>query len=165
MTKAELISRLTELNRRLAISDNSAVLLVYGGFVMCVAYELKGQAMDIDCIYNNHTVDILAKEMAKEFKLNRDWINTDVKDIVHGNIKKQELEIFSSFSNLEIRIPSNRQMLAMKLYSVRLESIYALSDTIKLAKILGIKTKLQLSEVLREFFSAEVVIKNNITIL
>ena len=160
MTRDELLERLQELNGRLATKDIHATMYVYGGFVMCFAYELRDTTSDIDCIHDNYEVDKIARDMANEYGLQKDWLNTAVKDFVHTDMCKQSFVSTVKLSNLDIVIPSPEQMLAMKLFSARFES-NDLRDATQLAMGLHITTKTQLHEVLKKYFKDKSIREKN----
>lgn len=160
MNSGEMINRLHELNNRLALKDTCATLYVYGGFVMCFAYELRETTMDIDCIHNNYEVEKIAKDMEKELGLEKGWLNTAVKDIVQGDMYNQQFINHFKLSNLDIVIPSPEQMLAMKLYSARYGT-EDFNDAVKLALMQNITSRIQLYDILKAYFKEKSIRERN----
>lgn len=158
----EILSLLSELGDALERDNITASIMIYGGAVMCVAYGARLSTTDIDYTYDNRYVEKYAKEIARKYNLSNGWINSAVQDIVSKNKVKEEVADVWVFGGLTVRIPSPRQMLAMKLFAARLSDSHDLEDALFLARLLGIQNKFQLDSVLKEFFSLESVRRRNL---
>jgi hypothetical protein len=156
----QLVRLLGELNAKLKERDLSVTLNVYGGFVMC-AYGIRITTSDIDVTYDNAEADIeqAAKEVAGDNGISGAWLNNAVRDIVLEDMIKQEMYEFRRFSNLAINFPSDKQLLAMKLFAARMAK--DAGDAAELARRLGINTEAGLDTVLKEFFGVESVRNRN----
>ena len=162
LNRQELIASMYDLNGRLRAINNSATIFVYGGFVMCVAYELRDSTMDIDCMHNNFNVENIACEMATEYGWAKNWLNTAVKDIIEHDMIKPNMKFveFDTLSNLRIVIPTEDQMLAMKLYSAR-EGTSDFQDAVDLASNLNIRDRTSLRNLVKTYFKESSIRERN----
>ena len=74
------------LDEKLVAQNSHIEIRAIGGFaMMCnanvLSFDSRNASIDIDS-YNEYTgrIKILIKEVAKEFKVNEDWLNTDWRD-------------------------------------------------------------------------------------
>lgn len=152
---------LSELGDRMQRDGVYSVMYIYGGTVMCAAYELRGTTFDVDCIYDNSIVERYAKNIARDYNIQDSWLNSAIRDIVYEDMIKEEVYDEIQYGNLKVVIPSMRQMLAMKLFSARMGTSEDFDDAWKLSQELGIKTEGQLRNILSEFFRQDSIRDRN----
>jgi hypothetical protein len=92
--------------------------------------------------------------------LRSDFVNEDVLPVLWADFKENETFSAFSFSNLDVRIPTEKQLLAMKLFSARVEG-KDLGDAVFLAKKLGISSVFELRELLGKFVKEDSIKKQN----
>ncbi len=161
LTRTDTINLLTELGQLLYENNIQSNFFVHGGAVMCVEYELRHSTFDIDCIFTDERVRRYANVLSKKYDIQDDWINDAISSIVTEDMKRQEVSRTYDVGGLKISVPSIRQMLAMKVFSARLDRSDDLPDAYNLAKELGIRSEYQIREVLTEYFKKESIKEQN----
>jgi len=139
MDKREILKYLSELNERLKEKDIKGQIGLFGGTVMCLAFNARYATKDIDAIFEpKQVIYDIAKKIAEDYHLPPDWLNDSVKGFVTPN---REMKVFRNLSNLTVYVPSAEYMLAMKCMSARLagtkdkDDISFLIDHLKLDKV------------------------------
>ncbi|MCL2158876.1 MAG: DUF6036 family nucleotidyltransferase [Oscillospiraceae bacterium] len=151
--KEQILSLLHELGDELARNQSFATINVCGGAAIAIAYNSQKASDDIDAVL----VDFdergkffdCVKQVAVRHGLPENWLNEDVKIFVNSLREYSYLD-FGKLGALSIRIASEEQLLAMKLFAARRKD---LADAMLLCKSLNIQTKESLSEVLEKYFS------------
>lgn len=117
MKKAQILLAFNRLNQLLADDDSIAEICLVGGAVMCLVFNARNQTKDVDALFHPKSkVYSLAKIIATEQRLPKDWLNDSAKLYVNPQLVKDE---FLSLSNLKIYTPSAKYMLAMKCLASR----------------------------------------------
>lgn len=114
------LARLAELSRQKGLNLQ---LTIYGGTVMMLAYNARPATKDIDAIFRpREEVEPLVKQVAREFALDDDWLNDDVKVWVGENEKEALIPFVevAEVAGVEARRPSAKYLLAMKARAARL---------------------------------------------
>ena len=153
MDKEQILSLLHELGDELAEEESYATINVCGGAAMAIAYFNNHLTDDIDITLNSENKAIFYKivsDIAKKYNLPEWWIKDDVEEIVNS-MKEMCFKNFGKFGDLSIRIISEEQLLAMKLFAARENK--DLDDAVILAKLLNITTKEELNNILYTYFN------------
>lgn len=131
-TKKRIKALLTELGRRLRQRGLEAEIGVVGGAAMVLAYDARAATMDIDAVFKPaQSVRDVAREIAAEKNLPKDWLNDGVKGFMPGPPRKR-LAIFDS-PGIHVWAPETEYMLAMKAMSARADTM----DTEDLKLLIG----------------------------
>ncbi|MEW5952381.1 MAG: hypothetical protein AB1815_01295 [Bacillota bacterium] len=151
-TYNQLLELLKELNDVFKAKNKYVTLNIYGGFVMC-AYALRYATEDIDAVFmqSEEEVEDAIKLVSKRRKIEGNWLNSAVKDVVFQDMIKEDLTLINlGLTNMMINFPRIDQLLAMKLYSARMSK--DLNDAVMLAKKIGITNEMQLDIILKQYF-------------
>ena len=154
MDKGQILKLLHELGDELAEEQSYATINVCGGAAMAIAYNNLKSSDDIDSILTDFDsrdkFNECVNKIAGRHGLPDNWLNEDVKVFVNS-MKELCFKDFGKFGTLSIRIISEEQLLAMKLFAARENK--DLDDAIMLAKSLNIDSKEELDNVLAKYFS------------
>lgn len=119
MERAQILENLARLNAELARRGLKGEICLYGGAVMCLAYNARPSTKDIDAVFAP------AREMreailrvAEENSLAPDWINDGVK----GFVVKHEQRVLLNMPHLQVYIPEPDYLLAMKAMAARVDT-------------------------------------------
>ncbi|MDX2130394.1 MAG: hypothetical protein SFU91_15265 [Chloroherpetonaceae bacterium] len=138
MTKEEIISAMEALNEVLSKKDVSGECCVYGGTVMCLAYDARPATKDVDAVFApTKEFREAIQEVSLSKGLDDNWLN----DAVKGFLVPHPKEIYKEYSHLKLFIPSVEYLIAMKALAARLDT----NDKDDL-KFLIRKEKINLSE-------------------
>ena len=153
MDKAQILNLLHELGDELAEEQSYATINVCGGAAMAIAYNSQKTSDDIDAVLvdfdsRNKFTECVMK-IAERHNLPKNWLNEDIRIFVNS-LKEFSYIDFGKLGTLSIRIASEEQLLAMKLFAARRKD---LADAVILCKSLKIETKEGLSAVLEKYFS------------
>lgn len=150
MNKNEILTYFDIMNDKLKDKDVSAYVNVYGGAVMCLVFNSRDNTKDIDAIFEPESVlKEIAADIAKEYKLNKDWFNDEIK-LFRPETTNNKL--FKSWSNLKLYVPTTEYMFALKCYSARFGKSKDLEDMIYLIKNLKIHKFSQAVGIIERFF-------------
>ncbi|MCL1858039.1 MAG: DUF6036 family nucleotidyltransferase [Oscillospiraceae bacterium] len=154
MDKGQILKLLHELGDELAEEQSYATINVCGGAAMAIAYNNLKSSDDIDSILTDFDsrdkFNECVKRVAGRHNLPDNWINEDVKIFVNS-MKEMCFKDFGKFGTLSIRIISEEQLLAMKLFAARENK--DLDDAVILVKSLNIESKEELNNILYKYFS------------
>ena len=153
MDKEQILNLLHELGDELAEEQSYATINVCGGAAMAIAYNSQKTSDDIDAVLvdfddRNKFTECIMK-IAMRHNLPKNWLNEDIKIFVNS-LREFSYIDFGKLGTLSIRIASEEQLLAMKLFAARRKD---LADAIILCKSLKIETKEGLTAVLEKYFS------------
>ena len=155
MNKKEIKEYLTELNERLKNRGIKGQIGLYGGTVMCLAFDARSSTKDIDAIFEPKKIIYdIAGQMAEEHNLPVDWLNDSVKGFVRPN---NEMRVFMNMSNLTVYVPSPEYMLAMKCMSARLTGATDEDDIVFLIKYLNIIDVDQVIGIILKYFPENMI--------
>ena len=143
-------------------------LNIYGGVaIMLSCYDARS-SYDVDTFItsaDDHEAfwDIV-KQTAQENQLPETFLQESLATIINKDFRKNETALFQKLSHLTINLPTARQLLAMKLFSARLdEGSKDLLDAVLLCKEIGIRSRAEMNEILREYVREEAIRKQNRT--
>ena len=119
MTKEEILRLLRLLNDELFREGIKGELCLYGGAVMCLAFDARPNTKDVDAIFkpSKEIRDAVAR-IGRDNDMREDWLNDGVK----GFVVQHPQDMFLDQSNLKIFIPEADYILAMKTLSARVDA-------------------------------------------
>lgn len=142
---------------KLSFISTSIEINLYGGAVMCLIFDSSRSTQDIDSVFDNIDIIIpLVDNIAKEHNLNHDWFNNAINGIMSMLIK-EDLKPYGNFKNINVKIPTPRQMLAMKLCAARGLPKKDFKDALMLCKHLNISSIEEIKDVVYEFIDSYVI--------
>ena len=95
---------LEELNEELKKQDKHITLNIYGGCVMCLEYKSRLTTDDIDVYSNFGGLYSIVEKIAEDNKIQKDWLNESVLQIVMNDLIRQDMYDYNSMSNLRVDI-------------------------------------------------------------
>ena len=148
MYKEEIELYLNQLNDELAKMNVKGEICLYGGAVMCLAYDARPSTKDVDAVFKpTREIRDIIKRIAEANNLREDWLN----DAVKGFIVTHPQRILFNLSHLKVYIPEPDYLLAMKTLSARIDSTDK-ADVIFLIKLLNIKTPKKVFSILEKYY-------------
>ncbi len=107
------------LNDKLQIKGIKGEVCLYGGAVMCLAFDARPSTKDIDAVFKP-AIEIrkAAEEIAVQFDLRKDWLNDGVK----GFLTQHQQVILFEKPFLTVYIPTPDYLLAMKTLAARVDT-------------------------------------------
>jgi hypothetical protein len=161
--KTELLAILDQINEELLREDLHATFNVFGGCAMMLICNDGRRSWDLDGVLLGLPAQKASKIIDAVVARNdftRSLFDMSIATVIYAHMQKNEMKVFEKLSNLEIRVCNERQLLAMKLFSARLDDEYQdLDDAVKLSQKLGILTANELWAILREFIKPESIQK------
>lgn len=128
---------LDDLSAELASRGAKADLFLVGGAAIAVAYDEARWTRDLDAVFiPTQVVREAAAAVARKRGLATDWLNDAVKGFLPG--PDPDKQRFYSSDSLNVDVASPRYLLAMKLFSSRVES--DADDILFLYRQLGFST-------------------------
>lgn len=116
MTADEIKQYLAELNDELRAIDVKGEICLYGGAVMCLAFNARPATKDVDAVFEPvSSIRKAAGRVADVHGLQKDWLNYAVKMF----LVPHERRILLDMSHLKIYVPSYDYLLAMKTLAAR----------------------------------------------
>ena len=153
-----MLKLLHELGDELAEEQSYATINVCGAAAIAIAYNNLKSSDDIDAVLTDfdsrNKFNECVKRIAERHNLPDNWLNEDVKIFVNS-MKELCFIDFGKFGALSVRIVSEEQLLAMKLFAARENK--DLDDAVMLAKALNIASKEDLNNILYKYFSDKAV--------
>ncbi|GAA2371001.1 hypothetical protein Cme02nite_44810 [Catellatospora methionotrophica] len=119
--RADIRALLDDLSAELASRGARADLFLVGGAAIAVAYDEARSTRDLDAVFlPTDVVREAAAAVAERRGLVADWLNDAVKGFLPGP-DPESLRFYASAS-LNVDVASARYLLAMKLFSARVEN-------------------------------------------
>ena len=116
MTADEIKKYLEELNEELRAINVKGEVCLYGGAVMCLAYNARPATKDVDAVFEPvRYIRKAAAAVAEAHGLPKDWLNYAVKMF----LVPHERRILFDMSHLKVFIPPPDYLLAMKTLAAR----------------------------------------------
>lgn len=120
MKRNKIVAYLEQLNEELKKMNVKGDICLYGGAVMCIAYNARPATKDVDAIFEpTSKIREAARIIAERNQLSPNWLNDSVK----GFVEQHDQKILFNWSNLQVYVPPPEFMLAMKALSSRAESM------------------------------------------
>jgi hypothetical protein len=155
MDTVDILKYLRELNERLKTRDIKGQIGLFGGTVMCLAFNARSATKDIDAIFEpKQVIYDIARQMAQDYNLPADWLNDSVKGFVTPN---REMKIFQNMSHLKVFIPSPEYMLAMKCMSLRLVGTKDEEDIRFLINYLKLENVDDILNIIQQYFPSNMI--------
>lgn len=151
LAKEDILRFLSILNDELQILNIKAELTLYGGSVMCVAFEARPTTRDVDAVFQpkSKVYKIANDKIAKTYGLPHNWLNDAVCRYISYSGEK---DAFLKLSNLSIYIPKPEYFLAMKCLTSRIDFSSDIEDIKYLLDFLHINYYEQLIEIFIKFY-------------
>ncbi len=148
MTKEEILKFLHLLNDELFHEGIKGELCLYGGAVMCLAFDARPNTKDVDAVFKptKQIRDAVAR-IGRDNNLREDWLNDGVKGFVVQHAQKIILDL----PNLKIFIPEADYLLAMKTLSARVDTTDK-QDVEFLVKLLKIDSADRVFNILEKYY-------------
>ena len=119
MEAAEIKQYFTELNDELRAIDVKGEICMYGGAVMCLAYNARPATKDVDAVFEPvKQIRGAAGRIAERHGLDKDWLNYAVNMFLVPHEREELLD----FPHLKIYRPTADYLLAMKILSARINT-------------------------------------------
>ena len=148
MTAEEITQYLTELNDELRLMDIKGEVSLYGGAVMCLAYDARPATKDVDAIFKpTREIREAIKRIAKRHDLPDDWMN----DAVKGYWREHQERILFNLPYLQVFVPEPDYLLAMKAIAAR-SGTYDREDVVRLIEMLGIKSSEAVFDIVEKYY-------------
>jgi len=137
MDSRQIEQYLDSLGQKLGEMQTKATIILLGGALMITQIGNRKSTQDIDVVIATNdqrtyqTIQQAIQLVAKEMKLASTWMNDDVTIIVDQVGKPKAPKHWKTFANLAVYIPEFEYILALKLFSGRLQDdrdIQALSQ-------------------------------------
>jgi hypothetical protein len=153
VTADEIKQYLGELNDELRAIDVKGEICLYGGAVMCLAFNARPATKDVDAVFEpvSH-IRKAAGRIAEAHGLRKDWLNYAVKMF----LVPHERCILMDISHLKIYVPSSDYLLAMKTLSARANT-YDRSDIEFLIDKLSFREVDEVLKVVQHYYPHKVV--------
>lgn len=151
LSKSDILKLLNILNDRLKNDNINGEIFLYGGAVMCLAFDARNMTKDIDAMFvPKNLIYKHAENIAEEMGLPSDWLNDSVKGFISEN---NDMDLHIEKSNLKIYIPNPEYLFAMKCVAARIgEESKDVDDIVFLGKKLGIKKVKQAERIIQKYF-------------
>ena len=148
MNTAEIKQYLEELNDELRAINVKGEICLYGGAVMCVAFNARPQTKDIDAVFEPvRHIRGAAGRIAERHGLRKDWLNHAVKMFLAPHDKR----ILFDMSHLKVFMPPPEYLLAMKVLAARANTMDR-NDIEFLIGRLNLKNAEQVLEIVRHYY-------------
>jgi len=145
---AEIKQYLEELNDELRAINVKGEICLYGGAVMCVAFNARPQTKDIDAVFEPvRHIRGAAGRIAERHGLRKDWLNHAVKMFLAPHDKR----ILFDMSHLKVFMPPPEYLLAMKVLAARANTMDR-NDIEFLIGRLNLKNAEQVLEIVRHYY-------------
>ena len=153
LTKEEIEKYLEELNEGLAKENVIVEVILCCGSVMTLVYDARQSTRDIDALFApTSIIRKVAIRIAEEHSLPDDWFNDAAKGFI--DTSRMNFEDVKTYSNLRVRKPGDKEMLALKLASAREDSKDA-EDALFLMKLVGVETIEEVYDIIEKYIPAQ----------
>jgi len=148
MTAEEIKQYLTELNDELCLRDIKGEVSLYGGAVMCLAFNARIATKDVDAIFfPANEIRAAAAKIAERHGLPDSWLNDGVK----GYVVEHRRELLFQMPNLTVFVPEPDYLLAMKSLAARANTEDE-ADVLTLIKMLNITTAEGVFKIVEKYY-------------
>jgi len=145
---AEIKQYLGELNDELRAINVKGEICLYGGAVMCVAFNARPLTKDIDAVFEPvRHIRGAAGRIAERHGLRKDWLNHAVKMFLAPHDKRMLYDM----SHLKVFMPPPEYLLAMKVLAARANTMDR-NDIEFLIGRLNLKNAEQVLEIVRHYY-------------
>lgn len=148
MSAEEIKQYLAELNDELSAMNVKGEVCLYGGAVMCIAFNARPATKDVDAVFEPvRVIGNAANKIAERHNLPIDWLNNGVKMF----LVEHEKEVLFDWLNLKVYVPSADYLLAMKTLAARANT----SDRADIEFLIGklnLQTSEQVFEIVKDYY-------------
>lgn len=122
LTKDTILAALRRLDALLCEQGIIGEICICGGAAMVLAFDARESTRDVDAVFvpKDKVLDC-ARQVAKEFELDEDWMNNGVKGFISDKAEVTH-EGMPVFDNLRVLRPTTEYLLAMKCLASRVAS-------------------------------------------
>jgi len=146
--KNQIKTYLKALEKKLSEMKVKGEICLYGGAMMCLAYNARPATKDVDAIFEpTKTIRQAAQEVAQDFKLDKDWLNDSVK----GFVVKHGKKILFRWPYLKVYHADPEYLLAMKALAARTDATDR-KDIVFLTKKMKIKSAEEIFSVIEAYY-------------
>jgi hypothetical protein len=136
------------LNDELGAAEIKGEVCLYGGAVMCLAYNARPATKDVDAVFEPvRHVRRAAARVAERHGLEKDWLNYAVRMFVVPH----ERRVLFDMPHLKVLVPSPEYLLAMKVLASRANTKDA-EDIELLIRELGLQSPAQVLDIVRDYY-------------
>ena len=148
LTKKEILAGLQLLNDELAKQSVKGEVCLYGGAVMCVAFDARPSTMDVDAVFvPTKEMRVAIDRVGTMLGYGAQWMNDGVK----GFLTDHSQTVFLSLPNIQVYIPVPDYLLAMKTLSARVDATD--KDDVKfLIRKLGLKNMREVFAIVEKYY-------------
>jgi hypothetical protein len=151
LAKEQIREYLGALAEELSKLGVKGELCLYGGAVMCLAYDARPATKDIDAVFvPTQQIRDAARKVADAYSLPDDWLN----DAVKGFVVSHPRRILMELPSLQVFIPEPDYLLAMKTLSARVDATDK-ADVLFLIGKMGLKTPQEVFQILAKYYPNE----------
>lgn len=119
LSKHDIENHLRELNDELAHTETKGEICLYGGAVMCLAFDARPSTKDVDAVFKpSSEIRAAAARIAARHGLRSDWLN----DAVKGFVVNHKQNLYVQLSHLSVYLPDAHYLLAMKTLAARVDT-------------------------------------------
>lgn len=148
LTKTDILAYLSEMNDEMASLAIHGEVVLCGGAVMTLVYDARQATKDIDALYEPAArMREIAAKIAQNHALDSDWFNDGAKGFI--DTSRMGFETVKVFSNLTVKAPDAKGMLALKLASAR-ENSKDTDDALFLMNHIGIESEQELFDTVED---------------
>ncbi len=148
MEKEEILKFLHILNEELQRKGIKGELCLFGGAVMCLAFDARPNTQDVDAVFKpTKEIREAAAQIGRDYGLREDWLNDGVKGFLVAHSQKVLLDL----SNVKIYIPETDYLLAMKTLAARVDATDK-QDVEFLVQLLKINSAEQVFGILEKYY-------------
>jgi hypothetical protein len=146
-----MLRHLQQLDEELHRRGVKGELCLYGGAVMCLAYDARPATKDVDAVFvPTREMREAAAAVARDEDLPPDWLNDGVKGFVVPHAKRALLDLPS----LKVFVPEPDYLLAMKALAARVDATDR-DDVRYLIRMLGLTAPDQVFDILKHYYPQE----------
>jgi hypothetical protein len=151
LRKQQIQEYLHALAEELSKSGVKGELCLYGGAVMCLAYDARPATKDVDAVFvPTQQIRDAARKVADIYQLPEDWLN----DAVKGFVVSHPRRILLDLPSLQVFIPEPDYLLAMKTLSARVDATDK-TDVLFLIGKMGLRTPQDVFRILAKYYPNE----------
>jgi hypothetical protein len=148
LKKSDIKGHLTALSEEMAKAGVKGEVCLYGGAVMCLAYDARPATKDVDAVFAPAAqVREAARRVASSRGLPEDWLN----DAVKGFVTPHDRHVLMDLPALKVFIPEPDYLLAMKALSARVDGTDK-KDVAFLIRHMGLKSPEQVFDILKKYY-------------
>lgn len=148
LEKKQIESYLRALNDELCSMGVKGEVCLYGGAVMCLAFDARAATKDVDAVFK--PIDIIHEaviRIARANGLQENWLN----DGVAKYVVRHPQRVLFDFPCLKVFIPDADYLLAMKALAARAETTDR-ADVFFLIEHLGLTSGEELFAILEKYY-------------